>query len=70
MISLPISLHRLNEMMRGKPGLFVLVEHSDITGPMVHAIAASATDLSTKGACPSCKPEIRYVGEMTANVTD
>lgn len=70
MFPLPISLHRLNEMMRGKPGFFVLVTHSTITGPMVMAIAASATDLTTKGSCPSTQPEIRYVGEMTANVLE
>lgn len=70
MFPLPMGLHALNELMRGKPGFFVLVKHNPLTGPMVHAIALSATDLTTKGACPSSQPEVRYVGEMTANVPE
>lgn len=69
MISLPIDLHRFNDQMRGKPGLFVLVIKG-MHGLQVVAVAASAINLSTKGLCPSLEPEIRYVGEMTANVQD
>lgn len=69
-LSLPVPLHDLNESMRGKPGVFALVKLNPHTGLMVHAVALSATHLSTKGICPSEQPEIRYVGEITANVQD
>lgn len=69
MIDFPTSLHRFNHSMRGKPGLFVLVVKTH-HGLEVVAAAASAIHLSTKGICPSQEPEIRYVGEITANVLD
>lgn len=64
-----MTLHRFNEQMRGKPGLFVLMVKSH-HGLQVVAVAASAINLSTKGICPSQEPEVRYVGELTANVLD
>lgn len=69
-LTLPMPLHDLNESMRGKAGVYVLVKLNPHTGLMVHAVALSSTHLSTKGICPSEQPEIRYVGEMTANVPE
>ncbi len=69
MLALPTDLHRFNEQMRGKPGMFALVVKT-LHGLQVVAVATSSIHLSTKGICPSQEPEVRYVGEITANVLD